>query len=315
MALVAGVRAYQADSMLSYRHAFHAGNRADVFKHAVLYAFLSAYTKKEKPFTAFDLNAGSGRYELFGDWSLQTGEAANGILFLLSRYRNGALPEPLPADLKAYLDACTKHYEAEKMYAGSPEIIRSFLRPADELVLTDLHPAEAAVLKKMYKRERNICVHKRNCYEAIIALTPPKHSRGFALFDPSYEVLSDYKNIAETVKKVYAKWRAGSFIVWYPILKRRTAETDYLKTALSSLKGAETLTAEVTHKRAAGAECSDTIRIAEKKGCSSGSVQESGYGLLGSGIIIVNPVFGLKEKISALADYLSRIGFCAHADL
>ena len=95
--------------MLSYRHGFHAGNQADVFKHSALFSFLKVYTQKQKPFTAFDLNAGSASYNLLSEWSLKTGEAEEGIIRFLDLYKKEKLPLPIPEDFKAYLDFCLKN--------------------------------------------------------------------------------------------------------------------------------------------------------------------------------------------------------------
>lgn len=203
--------------MLSYRHGFHAGNTADVFKHLVLFSFLTLYTKKEIPFTAFDLNGGAGRYNLLSEWSLQTGEAENGIIRILHLYEENKLPEPIPEDFKNYLNFCHENYKKDFSYLGSPEIIHSFLTKESNLIVVDLHTAEAENLKKLYKNISNIHVHKRDYCEAFCALTPPSSHRGelirgFALFDPSYEVVSDYENIVYAIEKTRSRWQAGIFI-------------------------------------------------------------------------------------------------------
>lgn len=277
--------------MLSYRHGFHAGNTADVFKHSVLFSFLKLYTQKAKPFTAFDLNGGSGVYNLLSEWSVQTGEADLGIVRLLKLYNEKKLPYPIPEDFKNYLEFCKTNYKKDNSYYGSPEIIRSFLPPESNLIVTDLHSAEAENLKLRYKNVQNIHVHKRDCYEAVCALTPPNPVRGFALFDPSYEIISDYKNVAKAVEKTKGKWNAGIFIVWYPLLEHRLTEIRELKQRLSGLKNSPYLNFEVDH----GLYLKD-FYLSEKT---------EGYGLRGSGIFIINPIWGLKEKLEELVEYVS----------
>ncbi|AGT43094.1 23S rRNA (adenine(2030)-N(6))-methyltransferase RlmJ [Treponema pedis] len=277
--------------MLSYRHGFHAGNAADVFKHSVLFSFLKLYTQKAKPFTAFDLNGGSGVYNLLSEWSVQTGEADLGIVRLLKLYNEKKLPYPIPEDFKNYLEFCKTNYKKDNSYYGSPEIIRSFLPPESNLIVTDLHSAEAENLKLRYKNVQNIHVHKRDCYEAVCALTPPNPVRGFALFDPSYEIISDYKNVAKAVEKAKGKWNAGIFIVWYPLLEHRLTEIRELKQRLSGLKNSPYLNFEVEH----GLYLKD-FYLSEKT---------EGYGLRGSGIFIINPIWGLKEKLEELVEYVS----------
>lgn len=278
--------------MLSYRHAFHAGNAADVFKHSVLFSFLMLYTKKEKPFTAFDLNGGAGIYNLLSDWSLQTNEAETGIIRLLKLYRENKLPRSAPEDFKSYLEFCGKNYQADYSYAGSPEIMRSFLTPGAQLIITDLHTAEADALKQRYKNSTNVHIHKRDCYEALYALTPPSPVRGFVLFDPSYEVASDYSNITQAIEKARSRWAAGIFIVWYPLLDRRKSETETLKQTICSLKNTESFTVEVKHGLYKG---------------KPAALQTDGYGLSGSGLIAVNPPYGLQKRATAIAEYLADI--------
>lgn len=280
--------------MLSYRHGFHAGNTADVFKHSVLFSFLKLYTQKGKAFTAFDLNGGSGVYDLLSEWSKQTGEAENGIIRLLKLYDEKKLPNPIPEDFQGYVEFCSKNYTADCVYYGSPEIIRSFLTPDSHLIITDLHPAEAENLKRRYKKIKNIHIHKRDCYEAVCALTPPTPVRGFVLFDPSYEVSSDYANIVTTIEKLQNKWKAGIFIVWYPVLAHRAAKISEFKRKLYSLKDTEMLHFEIVHN------------FCKLKSSADYEIRNE-YGLRGSGMFIVNPPWGLEEKIARIAAYMEKL--------
>jgi len=274
--------------LLSYRHGFHAGNQADVFKHSALFSFLKLYTQKQKPFTAFDLNAGSASYNLLSEWSLKTGEAEEGIIRFLDLYKKEKLPLPIPEDFKAYLAFCLKNYDRNSSYAGSPEIIRSFLQKESNLILCDLHSAEAEKLKELYKRVENVHVHKRDCYEAVRALTPPLPIRGFALFDPSYEVDSDYTATAEAVEKVSKKWPIGIFIIWYPILNHKTEECRNLKDRISKVMNNKILNIEVKH-------------------FSNKIDSENEYGLQGSGLLITNPPWGLEEKLKEICEYVEKV--------
>ncbi|QSH95602.1 23S rRNA (adenine(2030)-N(6))-methyltransferase RlmJ [Treponema phagedenis] len=282
--------------MLSYRHGFHAGNRADVFKHSVLVAFLKLYTKKQKPFAAFDIHAGGGVYQLTSEHALQTGEAAEGIIPLVSAFEKKLLPQPIPESLEAYLNLNLRYYRKDCSYAGSPEIIKNFLRQDDELILCDLHPAEGAALRALYKNEKRIHVHIRNGYEAVCALTPPKSGRGFVLIDPSYEVDSDYENVITTVQKLHKRWRAASFIIWYPILKRREYETAELKKALSALKGSESFYVE------------NPVRPDFLRPVTPPPAPPAGeYGLQGSGMFVINPPWGMQEAATTIAEWLRKV--------
>ena len=275
--------------MLSYCHSFHAGNQADVFKHALLFVFLSMYTEKGKPFTAFDVHAGQGVYSLMDMQSIKTGEAYNGILHLLTCYQHKKLPEPLPEDFERYLVFCKRNYEEQGVYYGSPALIYSFLGGKSQLVAFELHPTAAEELKRRYKSVKNVHVHKRNGYEAVLALSPPRPIRGFAFFDPSYELDADYINVIETIKKLHKHWFAGSFIIWYPIVARKAAQTVALKRGFACLNDTDMLTLEVPHK-IIGQNTVDT-----------------GYGLRGSGMCIINPPWGFEKKATAIAEYLGRL--------
>ena len=186
------------------------------------------------------------------------------------------------------MDFCLKNYDENSSYAGSPEIIRSFLQKESNLILCDLHSAEAEKLKELYKRVENVHVHKRDCYEAVRALTPPLPIRGFALFDPSYEVDSDYTAIAESVEKVCKTWPIGIFIIWYPILNHKTEECRNLKDRISKAMNNKVLNIEVKH-------------------FSNKIDSENEYGLQGSGLLITNPPWGLEEKLKEICEYVEKV--------
>lgn len=282
--------------MLSYRHYFHAGNCADIFKHCILCGFLDIYTQKEKPFSAFDLHAGGGIYNLRSEESRKTGEAENGIISLFNAFKNGNLNPP--CCIEKYLNLCAPYLE-KNIYPGSPEIIRLFLREGDFLTLTEMQAEESSVLKKIFKPYGNIFVHRRNSYEALPALTPPKPARGFAFFDPSYEVASDYENIPSAIEKAIQKWSTGIFIVWYPIVPRRKKETILLKKRLCSLAKNKIIYSEIPHN----SNSNYSIKNEEEK--KDG--EESLFGLSGSGMLIINPPFGLEEKLLQTAVFLKTL--------
>lgn len=291
--------------MFSYRHYFHAGNQADVFKHCLLTAFLSLYTEKEKPFSAFDLHAGAGLYNLLSTESRKTGEAAAGIIPLFNAYKEN--PSSVPQSVKAYLDLCTPYME-KNTYPGSPEIIRNFLRKGDFLTLTEMQAEECGILKKLFKPYKNIFVHRRSGYEALPALTPPQPVRGFALFDPSYEVTSDYTNIASSLEKVMRKWNAGIFIVWYPLVERRGKETSELKQRLTRLANGKTLCIEAHCRFYSYCKKMPESKLNKLPSGFPAAVENaaSGFGLKGSGLLIINPPWGFEEKIKEAVFFLKN---------
>jgi 23S rRNA (adenine2030-N6)-methyltransferase len=199
--------------MLSYRHAFHAGNFADVLKHAVLTSALGLLARKDKPLCYYESHAGEGRYDLGGARARRTGEAAQGIGRLWER-------ADVPDALLPYLRAVRAANPAGRLaaYPGSPALAAALLRPADRLVLMELNAADHAALRATFRGDRRVAAHRRDGYEGLVALTPPAERRGFALLDPSYEVVGDWKGVVEATAAAWARWPGGCYAIWYPIL-------------------------------------------------------------------------------------------------
>lgn len=219
--------------MLSYRHAFHAGNFADVHKHLGLMLCLESLCKKEKPFSVIDTHAGAGLYTLDDERALLTGETNDGIIRLLS-YCKERNP---PSALNRYISLILPYIQSNS-YPGSPEIERSFLRDNDCLTLIELHSTEINILRAAMEgggKDPRIHIHFRNAYEACSALCPPSPRRGLLIMDPSYEVDSDYKNTVHSLEVVHKKWAEGIKILWYPIINHRTQERLEMKSSLEDL--------------------------------------------------------------------------------
>lgn len=192
--------------MLSYQHAYHAGNRADLHKHAGLARLIAALTAKPRPITYMETHAGRGLYDLASPEALKTGEAAEGIL-------KASLPPGPYAEALARVRAA----HGPDAYPGSPMIARALLREGDRMHLMELHPAEHAALKRAL-RGPGVAVHRRDGYEGVLALSPPVPRRGLVLVDPSYEVKAEYDAVPAFVGKLVAKWPEATMLVWYPIL-------------------------------------------------------------------------------------------------
>ena len=204
---------------MNYRHAFHAGNFADVFKHAILVGLLEALKTKQAPFCYFDSHAGSGRYELHSEEARKTGEHENGVLRLLAATR-------LNSQLHIYLNlvrALNAGNPGElNVYPGSPMIAALLLREQDRAVLCELQPDEAAKLKRLFGGDARIGVHQRNGYSAMSALLPPKEKRGLVLIDPPFEAQDDeFRAIEIAFTAAYSRWPGGTYAVWYPIKLRQ----------------------------------------------------------------------------------------------
>ncbi len=196
---------------MNYRHAFHAGNHADVLKHVVLLEILAALARKPTPYFVLDTHAGSGRYPLAAD-----GEATSGILRLAAH--------DTPA-LSRYRDAIAAHNSDSRLqrYPGSPLLIASVLRDDDRLACCELQAEEAAALKTLLHHDPRVGVHQRDGYDALGALLPPREKRGLVLIDPPYEAQdAEYARILDALKLGLARWPQGIFALWYPIKRRRT---------------------------------------------------------------------------------------------
>ena len=293
--------------MLSYRHAFHAGNHADILKHISLMLTLESMCKKEKPFTAIDCNAGGGFYYLDSDAALKTGEAQEGILKLLSNVSDGK--EQSNSDC-GNNDSCSRQGECQNpieryialvkpylelgIYPGSPEIIRSFLREQDKAILIELHNTEIEILKS-HINDNRISIQHRNCYEGLNAITPPQIRRGFLLMDPSYEVVSDYENVASSLVSAQKKWNVGVQLLWYPLLRHREGELQMMLdsiTAAAERNGLEWFTQEF---------------VPTPSTLEASSTQSDGYGLYGSGMLFVNPPWKLQENLSFAVEKLKTL--------
>ncbi len=192
--------------MLSYQHAYHAGNQADLQKHDALARLIAALTRKDRGITYMETHAGRGLYDLGSPEAAKTGEAAEGIL-----------KADLPPGPYAEALAAVRAAHGTQAYPGSPLIAATLLRPQDRLHLMELHPAEHTALKRAV-RGANVAVHKRDGYEGVLALSPPTPRKGLVLIDPSYEVKSEYDDVPVFVRKLLAKWPEASVLVWYPIL-------------------------------------------------------------------------------------------------
>ena len=252
-------------AMLSYQHAFHAGNLADVQKHALLAVSLDYLTRKDKPLSYIETHAGRGLYRLTGAESLKTGEAAQGITRL-----EAAFPADHPYRLR--LEE-TRAMSGADAYPGSPMIAALGLRETDSMHLAELHPQEHAALQGNLG-EWGAHIRREDGFDMALAITPPTPRRGLLLVDPSYEVKADYDHIPKVFAQVTRKWNVGILMLWYPIL-RDGLHLPMLRALENQHEGA--LRHEVLFPPA-----------------------REGHRMIGSGMFIVNPPYGLAEEAAAL---------------
>lgn len=263
--------------MLSYQHAYHAGNHADILKHLSLSLISGYLVQKDKPFSYLESHAGAGLYRIDSEEARTTGEAEKGLLRILDR-------EDAPSVLKPYLQCC-RTLCTKALMPGSGEIVRSFSRPQDRLSLMEKHPQEIKALEGALGAYRNVRVLYRDGWEGLVALTPPSIRRGFCLVDPSYEEPADFNRAAQVLEAVARRWNVGILCLWYPLVSRRSQELAALKIALESI-GGEGLCAEL---------CVRPLNS-----------EATGFGLYGSGMIILRPPWKLGEELSMALPWLAR---------
>lgn len=252
--------------MLSYQHAYHAGNMADVHKHAILAWMLAYLTRKDKPLTYMETHAGRALYDLQSSAATKTGEAAQGIEIAEEWF---SADHPYRQALAAVRAA-----HGAQGYPGSPLVAAHLLRPTDPLFLTELHPQEFAALKEVMTPHRAIC-QQRDGWEMALSQCPPEPRRGMLLIDPSFEVKADYKTIPKTIGQIHRKWGVGVIALWYPILTDQTHVP-----MISALQAAhpDALTHEVGFPPA-----------------------RPGHRMVGSGMFVINPPFGLADEVAWLS--------------
>ncbi|WP_294290662.1 23S rRNA (adenine(2030)-N(6))-methyltransferase RlmJ [uncultured Sphingomonas sp.] len=199
---------------MNYRHAFHAGNSADVVKHCLLIALVRALQQKPGALTLIDTHAGCGLYDLSGDQAQRTGEAAQGVQRALVDVN------PLLDDYRAAVRAVNVGAEPQ-LYPGSPQFLTQLLRPQDVLILNEKHPEDARALRSAM-RGTPAAVHERDAYELWLAMLPTRTPRGVVVVDPPYEQTDERARITATLAAAHRKWAHGVTVIWYPLKDRTT---------------------------------------------------------------------------------------------
>ena len=267
---------------MNYRHAFHAGNHADVLKHIVLLALLDALKKKDTPFFVLDTHAGRGRYLLAATESRKTGEADAGIVKLMGEAK-------MPDVVERYLRAVEANNPVGALiaYPGSPLLVAQALREQDRLAACELQPEEAAALKELFAHDARVAVHARDGYGAIKAMLPPKlgnkkFARGLVLIDPPYEVQdNEYPQIISSVREAMERWPQATYAIWYPIKLRRSLQPFFRKAA--ALPGKSVMLAELQVR-----------------------ADDSPLRLNGSGMLIVNPPWKFDQQLAPALPVLKK---------
>lgn len=258
---------------MNYRHGYHAGGFADVFKHIVLISLIQAMIRKEKPLCYVETHAGRGLYYLESEFAKKTDESVQGIQKLCEYYENSTANKPTPEIIDTYLKTIKQsgypHY-----YPGSPLIAEAILRESDRLVLMELQPEEYKILKKNMKGNPKIAVHNQNGYVGLKAFLPPQERRGLILIDPAFEKPDEWKQLLEAIKIGLKQFETGVFAVWYPIKDHR--EVNKFINSIGKLGLSSTLVAELTIYP-----------------------PDAPLGLIGSGLLIINPPFQLDKTLES----------------
>lgn len=257
--------------MLSYLHAFHAGNFADVQKHSALTLAVSMMQVKSSGIAFMDTHAGSAMYDLESERARKTAEADRGV------QRVWAARERLQSrDWQAFLDLLVAHNGergALRYYPGSPAWFRQFLRPDDTLTAFELHPSEGEQLEN-WASEQRVRVVRSDGLSGLVKQLPPRQPRLLVLIDPSYEIKSDYANVATTLATAWRKCRHGVYLVWYPILTSGLEQVLIESIRQSGLR--KVLRSEVYLQH------------------------PPERGMVGSGMLVVNPPWGFDERLAAM---------------
>lgn len=266
---------------MNYRHAYHAGNHADVLKHAVLARLLTLMKNKAKPFRVIDAHAGIGVYDLAGLEAGKTGEWQGGI---------GKLAEPLAPEAEALLApyraviAALNPDGALRYYPGSPELALRLMRPEDRLIANELHPQDAVALEREYLRDARCDVTSMDAETCLKAKLPPPERRGLILVDPPFEVKNEAEKALRMLAHGLRRFAQGVFVVWYPLKADQTAET--IRSGITALGPPGTLCVELRVREAFAAG-----------------------GLAGSGLAILNAPWKFDAEMKCLVPALAaRLG-------
>ncbi|MFL6797587.1 MAG: 23S rRNA (adenine(2030)-N(6))-methyltransferase RlmJ [Xanthobacteraceae bacterium] len=270
---------------MNYRHAFHAGNFADVLKHAVLVRVLCHLRGKPGAFRIVDTHAGAGRYDLGGDEAMRSGEWRAGIGRILSAQLSAEARELIGP----YLDVVRACNAAEGLhtYLGSPALIRALLRPQDRLLACEVEPGTAAALTRFLAGDRRSKALRVDGWTALKAYVPPKERRGLVLIDPSYEDPGDFARLGAGLAAAWRRWPSGIYLAWYPLKERALPD------------------ALARHLQRAGLTKILRIELSIARD-SSASASHAAVPLNACGMIAINPPFTLAGELAVLLPALAR---------
>lgn len=263
--------------MLSYRHSFHAGNHADVIKHLVQVAILDYLLQKDKPFCYHDSHAGAGLYSLLGEQAQKTSEYQTGIGKLWQYQAQNAA-------LARYIDVVKQLNPDGELafYPGSPKIAALMLRPTDSIQASELHPTDYPILASQFARRRHSRIENMDAWAGFKAMLPPLHKRGLVLIDPPYELKTEYQDVVNGLQLAYSRFPQATYAIWYPVIERAALEAFISALVATGIK--------------------DMLRI---EYCPL--PDSSGFGMTGSGMLVVNPPYTLAKDMQQALEELSPL--------
>ena len=263
--------------MLSYRHAFHAGNFADVLKHLILIQILGYLSEKDKAFCYIDTHAGPGDAALNSGYALKNREFENGIGKLWLRH-------DLPESVAAYVNLIKGFNPTNQLsrYPGSPLIAKHLLRPQDRLLLCELHSTEIQALTKAVNKDKRVTVYHADGLTHALGLLPPREHRGLVLIDPAYEIKSDYTQTIDALIKMTKRFATGIYALWYPVVERHRNEA--LEHAIQS----------------SGIKNVQLFELGRQADTDE-------HGMTASGMIIINPPWTLEAQMQRTLPWLTEV--------
>ena len=270
---------------MNYRHGFHAGNFADVVKHAILALVIGHLSRKEKPFCVFDSHSGRGLYDLGAEQATRSPEWREGVLRVINALPQA--PQAVAEALAPFLAVIAAHnagdFRAFKHYPGSPLFVLHGLRASDRLIAIERHPEEAAALRRTMAGDSRTSVHEGDGYERLLALLPPKERRGLVLIDPPFEAPDEFERLTDSITRALEKWPTGVFILWRP-----------LKDAVAAGRLYNRLSARLEPEKLLRCDLAIAPQLADGR-------------LTSAGVLVINPPYGLAQSWSVLSPWLHQV--------
>jgi 23S rRNA (adenine2030-N6)-methyltransferase len=263
--------------MLAYRHLFHAGNFADVFKHALLTRLVLALEKKDKPFFVLDTHAGIGRYDLTHEWALKNAEFRDGIAMVWGR-------KDVPDEFIPYFEAIRGENAGTtlRFYPGSPRIVRRLLRPVDRMVLVELNRKDCENLGGLFGGDPQVKVYLMDGYQSLKAFLPPKERRGLVFIDSSFDRAREFDRLRDALVEAHRRFATGVYALWYPLMEPLAMRAFERGIVASGIRRILQLEISVLPDNWSG-------------------------GMRGCGMLVVNPPFGFEQEARSMLKWLQPL--------